>query len=420
MFRERSSAYYSDLVERFLATDVDKVLGLLAKAHPFALDPEQRDAWQEEIRILREALHGLSGSIYLEFDVPRLGSRIDAVLVSGPAVFPIEFKCGEPDYKLADRNQAWDYALDLKNFHRASHDAVIFPILVATEAPKSDSEWKPPHSDDVREPRRCNGTVLGRVIREGLELADGSALDHESWGSAPYHPTPTIIEAARALYSRHSVEAISRSEAEGQNLAVTSVAVEEIVEEACARREKAIIFVTGVPGAGKTLVGLNIATRHSTQGADRAVFLSGNGPLVDVLREALTRDELARSSKGTRKGTIKGKVKAFIQNVHHFRDEGIRTDAAPFDHVVIFDEAQRAWNHDKTADFMKRRKGISDFRFSEPAFLISYLHRHPTGPPSSAWSAADRRSTPAKRESRRGSMQSASHFLSGASMSLPT
>jgi len=227
------------------------------------------------------------------------------------------------------------------------------------------------------EPRKCNAADLARVIREALALAHGPALDEDAWGSAPYHPTPTIIEAARALYSRHSVKAISRSEAEGQNLAVTSVAVEEIIERACAQREKAIIFVTGVPGAGKTLVGLNIATRHSTQGADRAVFLSGNGPLVDVLREALTRDELARSPRGTRKGTIKAKVKAFIQNVHHFRDEGIRTDAAPFDHVVIFDEAQRAWNHEKTADFMKRRKGIRDFEFSEPAFLISYLHRHP-------------------------------------------
>lgn len=155
-------------------------------------------------------------------------------------------------------------------------------------------------------------------IREGLALARGPTLDGQTWGSAPYHPTPTNIEAARALYSRHSVEAISRSEAEGKNLTVTSVAVEEIIEAACAQREKAIIFVTGVPGAGKTLVGLNIATRHRQQGADRTVFLSGNGPLVEVLREALTRDELARSPRGTRKGTIKAKVKAFIQNVHHF------------------------------------------------------------------------------------------------------
>ena len=373
----QASAYYRATVDQFLAVHPDLVIGRLAAANPFPLTPEQRDAWQEEIEILTAALQGLGGTLYLEFDVPRLGSRIDAVLISGPAIFPIEFKCGESQYHLADRDQVWDYGLDLKNFHRASHDAPIFPILVATEATGSDVQWKPPHQDDVREPRRSNAADLGHFIREGLALAQGPPLDAEAWGSAPYHPTPTIIEAARALYSRHSVEAISRSEAEGHNLAITSVAVEEIVERACAHQEKAIIFVTGVPGAGKTLVGLNIATRHSTQGADRAVFLSGNGPLVEVLREALARDELGRSPRGTRKGTVKGKVKAFIQNVHHFRDDGIRTDGAPYDHVVIFDEAQRAWNRQKTADFMKRRKKIPDFEFSEPGFLISYLHRHP-------------------------------------------
>lgn len=371
------SAYYGATVDEFLAAHPDQVIGSLAAANPFALDPEQRDAWQDEIRILNVALQGLSGTLYFEFDVPRLGSRIDVILISGPAIFTIEFKCGEHRYTTSDRNQVWDYALDLKNFHRASHDAPIFPILVATDAPSSDDGWRPPHPDDVREPRKCNAADLGSVISEGLTLADGPTLDGDAWGRAPYHPTPTIIEAARALYSRHSVNAISRSEAEGRNLAITSVAVEEIIEAACADRQKAIIFVTGVPGAGKTLVGLNIATRHSTQGADRAVFLSGNGPLVEVLREALVRDELARSPQGTRKGQIKSKVKGFIQNVHHFRDDGIRSDSGPYDHVVIFDEAQRAWNRQKTADFMKRRKKIPDFEFSEPAFLISYLHRHP-------------------------------------------
>ena len=373
----RSSAYYSDRAEGFRATTANQVLGHLAAANPFSLEVGQKEAWQEEIEILRTALQEVVGTIYLEFDVPRLGSRIDAVLVSGPAIFPIEFKCGEAHYSTADYNQAWDYALDLKNFHRASHDAPIFPILVATAAATSDMSWKAPHPDDVRPPRRCNAADLSRALKEGLSIATGPELDGEGWGTAPYHPTPTIIEAARALYSRHAVEAISRSEAEGKNLAITSVAVEEIIDRACAERQKAIIFVTGVPGAGKTLVGLNIATRHSNHGADHAVFLSGNGPLVEVLREALTRDELRRAPSGTRKGTIRGKVKAFIQNVHHFRDDGIRSkEEAPFDHVVIFDEAQRAWNREKTADFMKRRKGIPDFNCSEPAFLISYMHRH--------------------------------------------
>ncbi len=195
-------------------------------------------------------------------------------------------------------------------------------------------------------------------------------------GARALSPDSTIVEAARALYSRHTVDAIARNDAGAKNLAVTSGAVEDIIERARKDQRKAIVFVTGVPGAGKTLVGLNVATQRRTFGEARAVFLSGNGPLVAVLQEALTRDELARVGNHVRKGVIRQKVKPFIQNVHHFRDEGVRNPAPPFDHVVIFDEAQRAWNLEKTADFMKRRKKQPDFRQSESEFLISYLDRH--------------------------------------------
>jgi hypothetical protein len=188
------------------------------------------------------------------------------------------------------------------------------------------------------------------------------------------------VQAAQALYAQHSVEAIARSEA-GENLTVTSKRVEEVIDLARRSGQKAIVFVTGVPGAGKTLVGLNIATRRSEpESPTHAVFLSGNGPLVAVLREALVRDEVARrKSKGeqkVRKGAVEQKVKPFIQNVHHFRDDGLRDTAAPHDHVVIFDEAQRAWDRRKTSDFMRRKKGQPGFDQSEPEFLIGYLDRH--------------------------------------------
>ena len=330
------------------------------------------------MRILKVALSGLTGTLYLEFDVPRLGSRIDAVLVSGPAIFPIEFKCGERQFRLADYNQAWDYALDLKNFHSASHEAPILPILVATEAETADQAWQAAYPDDVRPPYRYGARHLRDVLQGGLALSNGPPIDGEAWGAAPYQPTPTIIEAARALYARHSVDAISRSDAGAKNLRITSVGVEDIIEHSRAHREKSIVFVTGVPGAGKTLVGLNVATRRRTLGEARAVYLSGNGPLVAVLQEALTRDELARIGNTERKGVVRQRVKPFIQNVHHFRDEGVRTTSAPYDHVVIFDEAQRAWTQVKTADFMKRRKKIANFNRSEPEFLISYLDRHDT------------------------------------------
>jgi hypothetical protein len=372
----RTAAYYSAPVHRFLNTDPHQIIGILAAAHSHDLDVEQRQAWEEEIDILRGVLSGLVGTVFLEFDVPRLGSRIDAVLISGAAIFAIEFKCGERKFRSTDYNQAWDYALDLKNFHAASHDAAVFPILVATHAEGADDAWQPPFADGVRSPYRCGARHLRRCLEDGLAQSNGPPLDGESWGSAPYQPTPTIIEAARALYARHSVEAISRHDAGAKNLRLTSVCIEGIIERAHGNREKAIAFVTGVPGAGKTLVGLNVATRRQTFGEARAVYLSGNGPLVAVLQEVLTRDELARLGNTERKGAVKQRVKPFIQNVHHFRDEGVRTTSAPYDHVVIFDEAQRAWTKAKTSDFMRRRKKIANFTRSEPEFLISYLDRH--------------------------------------------
>ena len=198
--------------------------------------------------------------------------------------------------------------------------------------------------------------------------------------SASYHPTPTIIEAARALYAQHSVEAIARYDAGAQNLRVTSSRIEELVDEARAQRRKLICFVTGVPGAGKTLVGLNVATRRrDVDQPTHAVFLSGNGPLVAVLREALTRDEVARQKSlgiRVRKGKVGESVKAFIQNVHNFRDDALFDSGPPAEHVVIFDEAQRAWNLRQTASFMQRKKNRPGFSQSEPEFLISCMDRH--------------------------------------------
>ena len=329
---------------------------------------------------LKPAIEGMEGMIFLEFNVPRIGSRIDAVLVSGSAIFVIEFKVGETHFKREDLNQVWDYALDLKNFHKASHDASIIPILVATHAIQSETVLPAPYADDVYPPTRCNSDGLRHLIRAGLDCVGGNGIDAKEWGDSPYQPTPTIIEAAQSLYAQHSVEAIARHDAGARNLRITSQRIEELIEEARHKRRKIIIFVTGVPGAGKTLVGLNVATkkRDHTQ-PTHAVFLSGNGPLVEVLREALTRDEIARLRKRldkTRKGAVKQKVKAFIQNVHHFRDAGLRDSVAPSDCVVIFDEAQRAWNREMTAHFMLRKKKRVGFTQSEPEFLISYLNRH--------------------------------------------
>lgn len=363
-----------------MAASPASILGSMASLGQFSLELEQRNAWEAQTKILQQSLAGLPGWIHLEFDVPRIGSRIDAVLVVPQVIFPIEFKVGEGIHHRSHLNQAWDYGLDLKNFHKASHSAPIVPILVATESKESDVALTEPHPDKVHPPIRANPSSLRTILDLALSKYTEPAVEVDTWSSAPYQPTPTIIEAAQSLYSRHSVDAIARHDAGARNLRITSARVEQLIEEAAREKRKLIIFVTGVPGAGKTLVGLNVATQKRDSSSTHAVFLSGNGPLVEVLREALTRDEidrLAQKAKKPRKGTVKQKVKAFIQNVHHFRDDGLRdAEAPPADRVVIFDEAQRAWDQAMTANFMARKKKRPGFKQSEPEFLISYMDRH--------------------------------------------
>src|SRR6266516_2160359 len=373
-------AWYGASIEDFITTSAETVLGQLATNCDFALIPTQRDAWLAQIEILRSQLKGIEGSVFFEFNIPRMGRRVDVILVIRSFVFALEFKVGEKMFDRAAIDQVWDYALDLKNFHEASHDISIAPILVVTDAPVSPKISFEADADKVYRPVLVNAAGLREALDLVLGGASGSTLDAQAWSRASYHPTPTIVEAARALYAQHSVEAIARFDAGAQNLHVTSRRIEELVDEARAKKQKFICFVTGVPGAGKTLVGLNVATRRrDVDQPTHAVFLSGNGPLVAVLREALTRDEFARRKKQgdkTRKGKIGESVKAFIQNVHHFRDDGLIETGPPVEHVVIFDEAQRAWNLKQTASFMLRKKRRPGFSDSEPEFLISYMDRH--------------------------------------------
>jgi hypothetical protein len=374
-------AYYSATISAFRDVQNREVLDSLAHNSGYSVEPEQRDAWTSEIEVLREALRGVDGSMFLEFVVPRIGSRIDAVVIVGSVIFVIEFKVGESEFKSADRDQVWDYALDLKNFHEESHHATIIPILVATRASQTDDSLAPLSADKVARPLRSSSSGLKAVIELASNAIQGPEIDPVKWANSQYRPTPTIIQAARALFGRHSVESISRSDSGARNLRITSRRVEEIVDAARASRKKAIIFVTGVPGAGKTLVGLNIATRRFESSHEtHAVFLSGNGPLVKVLQAALSLDELARVRRQdpkARKGDVQQKVKSFIQNVHHFRDAGLKDSGPPSDHVVIFDEAQRAWTQRMTANFMQRRRGVHGFSQSEPEVLLSYMDRKP-------------------------------------------
>jgi hypothetical protein len=373
--------YYSDSIQDFLTKDETFILGELVASNEFPTDPTQRDAWQYQIRFLKSTLDGREGQIYFEYAIPRMGRRIDVVLIEKNVLFVLEFKVGQREFLLSDVDQVWDYALDLKNFHETSHDHFIAPVLIATSAKTNLIPLTLSIDlDRLITPIKVGAEGFETVYRVILDSVDSEDIDQEKWSSGRYSPTPTIIEAATALYSQHSVENISRSDASAKNLKITGNAVSEIIAESRVKKEKAICFVTGVPGAGKTLVGLDIATKYlDASGGDRSVFLSGNGPLVAILTEALARDAILRGKKlGKRikKGEARSKVRVFVQNVHHYRDEYLKDLTAPVDHVAIFDEAQRAWNHEQTSNFMKRKKKVTDFAHSEPEFLISCLDRH--------------------------------------------
>ena len=375
-----SRAWYGASIAEFLQASSDSIFARLASNPEFTLLPTQKEAWLAQIAFLQFRLVGLTGSLFLEFNIPRMGRRIDAVILIGPVVYVVEFKVGETAFDRAAVDQVWDYALDLKNFHEASHAVSIVPILVATGATGSAPINLHADDDKVYRPIQVHSAGFRDALDQTVRTIVGVAFDQQRWPHASYRPTPTIVEAARSLYAQHSVEAIARFDAGAQNLRVTSRRIEELVDEARETGRKLICFVTGVPGAGKTLVGLNVATRRrEADQPTHAVFLSGNGPLVAVLREALTRDEVVRrKSQGekVRKGKVGESVKAFIQNVHHFRDDALVDSGPPAEHVVIFDEAQRAWNLRQTASFMHRKKNRPGFAQSEPEFLISCMDRH--------------------------------------------
>lgn len=370
---------YSAEIGEFLSASPDVVLGSLAKGNQGAIEGEQRDAWLREIEILQSTLvsRARHGRIYFEFLIPRIGRRVDVILVIEHVVFAIEFKVGESSFGQQALEQAWDYALDLKNFHETSHRVVIVPVLVATEARPANCTRDPKLRQDlVANPLRANAKTLLATLLQVLEETEGDKINAALWEQGRYLPTPTIVEAAKALYAGHSVDAIARQDAGAINLALTAGALGEIIKRCRDRSEKAICFVTGVPGAGKTLVGLDVANRHMSPDDELySVYLSGNAPLVAVLQEALARDECLRDTS-LRKGEARSRVKAFIQNVHHFRDAGLLDDKPLPEHVALFDEAQRAWNLDQTASFMSRKRGLPGFSKSEPEFLISCLDRH--------------------------------------------
>ncbi len=365
------------------AADPVAVLGLLAARLPFPLEPAQRAAWQFEIDHLQAIGADLpDAEILLEMAIPRMGRRADAVILHAGLVFVLEYKVGATDFARHAVEQVHGYALDLKSFHETSHDKRIIPMLVATLAPPQSIGlgFAP---DGVARPLCLSAADVLPAVRQTAAASGGAPFDAVDWAAGPYRPTPTIIEAAQALFRGHSVAEISRSEAGAENLTRTADAIRAAIHSAQVDGKKALCFVTGVPGAGKTLAGLNIACGRMAEAVgEDATFLSGNGPLVEVLREALKRD-LRRRHKSPDPGDPEERhifarsPDKFIQNVHHFRDQYAGNDQRPSEQVVVFDEAQRAWNREETSRFMREKRGLAGFDQSEPQLLLSVMDRHP-------------------------------------------
>lgn len=396
----------------FLYKDIDSVFGALCDNYHGDALTTTRESWKSEIGIMRDVVSKLNdrdGQIIFEYDIPRLGKRIDLVLLYRGIVFCIEFKVGESRILEGDIDQVLDYALDLKNFHKFSQEKVIVPILVATNFPNSSTDIRMSVYDD----RVVNPLVTGKngildLITKVIYRFPNESPVNSNWVISPYAPTPTIIEAAKTLYESHSVENITRHEADKVSTDTTIQYIIDVIQKSKANGEKSICFVTGVPGAGKTLVGLDVAVRQTYQGNDEpvedegAVYLSGNGPLVAVLNEALAQDNYKKCRDRNERKNLsdsRREVGKFIQIIHRYRDnmlakinnpvengvleidpaKAVEQEKAGYgevEHVAIFDEAQRAWTHKRIANYLKRggtygnKLKVPNFPMSESAFLI--------------------------------------------------
>lgn len=373
-------SYYSATIAEFLQQSDSEILGII---HSNDISAEttiqQSNTWESEVQILKNQLRSFSdGRIIFEYTIPRMGKRVDTVVLYKNIVFLLEFKVGDKEYRQSTYDQVYDYALDLRNFQKESHNKLIVPIMVSTNAPRYQNTLT--ERERIIEPIRCNAQNLGVSIKYIAQQYNEPEFNYALWENSEYLPTPTIVEAAQALYRGHNVHEITRSDAGAENLTVTTDEINRIIEYSKSNGRKSICFVTGVPGAGKTLVGLNIAIQRSdAQQGEHAVFLSGNFPLVTVLQEALARDkveqEKQRGGKISKSEALRS-TSAFIQIIHKYRDSFVGNNNVPPERVAIFDEAQRAWTQDIIEKFMATKKGVSPFPYSEPEFLISTMDRH--------------------------------------------
>jgi len=363
------AAWWSGDVADLLASEPEAIVQRLAvrlvETHHLNRDT-QLHAWRQQIVLLRTALQGCPSTWRILFEYPllRLGRRIDAVLLTGHVIIVLEFKVGATSISVLDRQQTEDYALDLFDFHAGSRAHPAVPILVATEAQAPPQQW-PLLWHGVTPVFAASAATLGPLLRDIVARVPATvqAFDGRAWEVAPYRPVPTIVEAATMLYNRHGVAEIAEARADVGNLGRTTDAIRDAVDAARAQLRHEVLFVTGIPGAGKTLCGLNAVFR-ATSGA---AFLTGNLPLVHVMREALARD--AHGQGGSLR-MARQKTESAIQPLMGFLRDSIDRSEPPHEHVIVFDEAQRAWD----AAFGRRKFGRTA---SEAALFLDIMRRHP-------------------------------------------
>lgn len=370
---QTGKAYYFNSIPGFIKDNSSSIVGQLVR-HSFEINKDQSDAWENQISELQSRLesHGIEGDIIFEYDIVRLGKRIDVVLLIRHMVFSLEFKNGKDIFTAQDAQQAEDYAIDIKNFHKESEDLYVCPILIATEA----EPYRKPQSTgcypdkQVHLQRENIETLVPKISEISRLYGDDGEIDFDKWFNSPYYPTPTIIAAAVEAYSSHHLSEIAQSEAGQDNINACENKINEVITYAEKNKKKCVCFVTGVPGAGKTLVGLDVVAKNLDKGdSNLSVYLSGNGPLVEVLREALKRSVKAKKQYNRETETA---INALIQSSYAFKKDNASHNNPTPENILIFDEAQRVWNQEK----MARKHNDPKMAVSEPYLMYSIMDRH--------------------------------------------
>ncbi|HUS02224.1 MAG TPA: DNA/RNA helicase domain-containing protein [Chitinophagaceae bacterium] len=398
-------AYFHSSIEEFININDDEIIGKLNKAGTsFASQwTITTTSWDSSIQILKKSLAELiiinpsvkSWQILLEYEIPRLSSRIDIIIIAIDIIFVIEFKYDRKKYELADIRQVEDYANDLHDFHVESKGKIIAPILLAPLGKSAINDIGLNEKSFILKCSKSNSENFSNVVNNIYLQHHNDAnlqIDDIKWEQSEYQPTPSIVQAAKALFAGQKVETITKSAAEEVNLETTTECLINAINKARENNKKIVCFVTGVPGAGKTLVGLNIVHEREKFGGEEfnTAYFSGNGPLINVLREALSRDDFERqtllyksrkiTSRPTKRESEK-KVKSKIQNLHQFIKDCIRKPTPPDERIVIFDEAQRCWDAKQFSNKAKQNRNREKNPFiieekSEAELLFEFMDRH--------------------------------------------